>query len=243
LIGQVMAGIQVMLFWPRVNCLLLGRRAGFGDGAPVSARCYGCGTSGRSMIRSQEPSGWRRRTWTRTPVLSAERVEVGAGSSNRTVGQWSFDSEPRPRVDHLLVDALDGLASGHRPGGRVGQYGPRFVRFIQFDRFRDGGSPILAALWWCVPEPARRGLRCTGQATGPGTALAGSRPRSSRDAAEREEFLVGVHAGMLDTAVSAAGRPLAVSVWYGHQPGGLLTGRRPRTAAAKDQPQESGQGS
>jgi DNA-binding PadR family transcriptional regulator len=49
-------------------------------------RGYGCGTSGRSMIRSQEPSGWRRRTWTRTPVLSAERVEVRARSSNLTVG-------------------------------------------------------------------------------------------------------------------------------------------------------------
>jgi hypothetical protein len=38
------------------------------------------------MIRSQEPPGWRRGTCTRTPVLSAERVEVSARSSNRTVG-------------------------------------------------------------------------------------------------------------------------------------------------------------
>jgi hypothetical protein len=37
------------------------------------------------MIRSQEPSGWQRSTWTRTPVLSAERVEVSARSSNLTV--------------------------------------------------------------------------------------------------------------------------------------------------------------
>jgi hypothetical protein len=38
------------------------------------------------MIRSHEPSGWRRSTGTRTPVLSAERVEVSARSSNQTVG-------------------------------------------------------------------------------------------------------------------------------------------------------------
>lgn len=43
-------------------------------------------TSGRSMMRSQEPSGWRRRTCTRTPVLSAEQVEVSARFSNLTVG-------------------------------------------------------------------------------------------------------------------------------------------------------------
>src|SRR5262249_39852926 len=37
--------------------------------------------------RSQEPSAWQRSTWTRTPVLSAERVEVSAGSSNLAVGR------------------------------------------------------------------------------------------------------------------------------------------------------------
>jgi hypothetical protein len=62
-------------------------------------------------------------------------------------------------------------------------------------------------------------------------------------AAEREEFLAGVHAGVLSAAVGTAGRTLAVSVRYSSQPGGLLTGRRSRKAAAKDQPQASGQGS
>jgi hypothetical protein len=38
------------------------------------------------MIRSQEPPGWRRGTWTRTTVLPAGRVEVSARSSKRTVG-------------------------------------------------------------------------------------------------------------------------------------------------------------
>ncbi len=52
-----------------------------------------------------------------------------------------------------------------------------------------------------------------------------------------------MHVGVLSTAVSMAGRTLAVSVCYSYQPGGLLTGRRSRKAAAKDQPQESGQGS
>ena len=58
-------------------------------------RCYACGTSGRSMMRIQEPSGCRRRTWTLTPVLSAERVEVSARSSNLTVGS-GLDSELDP---------------------------------------------------------------------------------------------------------------------------------------------------
>jgi Pyridoxamine 5'-phosphate oxidase len=51
-------------------------------------------------------------------------------------------------------------------------------------------------------------------------------------AAEREEFLAGVHVGVLGAAVGTAGRTLAVPVWYSYQPGGLLTGRRSRKAAA-----------
>ena len=62
-------------------------------------------------------------------------------------------------------------------------------------------------------------------------------------AAERGEFLVGVHAGVLSAAAGTAGHRHAVSVWCSYQPGGLLTGRRSRTAAAKDQPQAPGQGS
>jgi hypothetical protein len=54
-------------------------------------------------------------------------------------------------------------------------------------------------------------------------------------AAEREEFLAGVHVGVLSAATGTAGRTLAVPVWYSYQPGGLLTvltGRRSRKAAA-----------
>ena len=60
--------------------------------------------------------------------------------------------------------------------------------------------------------------------------------------AGREEFLAGMHVGVLSTAAGTAGRTLAVSVWYRNQPGGLLTGRQSRKAAATDQPQASGQG-
>ena len=56
--------------------------------------------------------------------------------------------------------------------------------------------------------------------------------------AGREEFLVGIHVSVLGTA----SRTLAISVWYRNQPGGLLTGRRSRKAAATDQPHASGQG-
>jgi hypothetical protein len=54
-------------------------------------------------------------------------------------------------------------------------------------------------------------------------------------AAEREEFLAGVRVGVLSAAMGAAGRTLAVPVWYSYQPGGLLTvltGRRSRKAVA-----------
>ena len=54
-------------------------------------------------------------------------------------------------------------------------------------------------------------------------------------AAEREEFLAGVHVGVMSAAAGAAGQTLAVPVWYSYQPGGLLTvltGRRSRKAAA-----------
>ena len=54
-------------------------------------------------------------------------------------------------------------------------------------------------------------------------------------AAERDEFLAGVHVGVLSAAIGTAGQTLAVPVWYSYQPGGLLTvltGRRSRKAAA-----------
>ena len=54
-------------------------------------------------------------------------------------------------------------------------------------------------------------------------------------AAEREEFLAGVHVGVLSAAAGKEGRTLAVPVWYSYQPGGLvtvLTGRRSRKAVA-----------
>jgi len=54
-------------------------------------------------------------------------------------------------------------------------------------------------------------------------------------AAEREEFLAGVHVGVLSAAAGQEGRTLAVPVWYSYQPGGLvtvLTGRRSRKAVA-----------
>lgn len=54
-------------------------------------------------------------------------------------------------------------------------------------------------------------------------------------AAERDEFLAGVHVGILSAAVGQAGRTLAVPVWYSYLPGGLLTvltGRTSRKAAA-----------
>jgi nitroimidazol reductase NimA-like FMN-containing flavoprotein (pyridoxamine 5'-phosphate oxidase superfamily) len=54
-------------------------------------------------------------------------------------------------------------------------------------------------------------------------------------AAGREEFLAGVRVGVLSVAGAAAGRTLAVPVWYSYQPGGLLTvltGRRSRKAGA-----------
>ena len=52
---------------------------------------------------------------------------------------------------------------------------------------------------------------------------------------EREEFLAGVHVGVLSAAVGTAGQTLAVPVWYSYQPGGLLTvltRRQSRKAAA-----------
>ena len=54
-------------------------------------------------------------------------------------------------------------------------------------------------------------------------------------AAERDEFLAGVHVGVLSAAIGTAGQTLAVPLWYSYQPRGLLTvltGRRSRKAAA-----------
>jgi hypothetical protein len=54
-------------------------------------------------------------------------------------------------------------------------------------------------------------------------------------APERDEFLAGVHVGVLSAAAGTAGQTLAVPAWYSYQPGGLLTvltGRRSRKATA-----------
>jgi PPOX class probable F420-dependent enzyme len=52
---------------------------------------------------------------------------------------------------------------------------------------------------------------------------------------EREQFLAGVHVGVLSVASPDGGGPLAVPVWYSYQPGGTLdviTGAGTRKAAA-----------
>ena len=58
-------------------------------------------------------------------------------------------------------------------------------------------------------------------------------PSMSR--AEREEFLAGVHVGVLSVASGDGSGPLTVPVWYTYQPGGTLnvsTGRGTRKAQA-----------
>ena len=53
--------------------------------------------------------------------------------------------------------------------------------------------------------------------------------------AEREEFLAGLHVGVLGVASSDGRGPLTVPVWYTYQPGGtvnLSTGRGTREALA-----------
>ena len=53
--------------------------------------------------------------------------------------------------------------------------------------------------------------------------------------AEREQFLAGVHVGVLSVASLDGGGPLAVPVWYSYQPGGtvdVITGDSTRKAAA-----------
>lgn len=52
---------------------------------------------------------------------------------------------------------------------------------------------------------------------------------------EREEFLAGLHVGVLSVASQDGGGPLAVPVWYTYSPGGTVnvsTGRGTRKAAA-----------
>ena len=40
--------------------------------------------------------------------------------------------------------------------------------------------------------------------------------------AEREEFLAGVHVGVLTVAADGSSGPIATPVWYRYEPGGLL---------------------
>jgi len=52
---------------------------------------------------------------------------------------------------------------------------------------------------------------------------------------EREEFLAGLHVGVLSVASQDGGGPLTVPVWYAYTPGGTVnvsTGRGSRKAAA-----------
>ena len=57
----------------------------------------------------------------------------------------------------------------------------------------------------------------------------------SMSRAEREEFLAGLHVGVLSVAAPDGGGPLAAPVWYTYQPGGTVnvsTGRGTRKAGA-----------
>ena len=57
----------------------------------------------------------------------------------------------------------------------------------------------------------------------------------SMSRAEREEFLAGVHVGVLSVASADGGGPLTVPIWYTYQPGGTVnvsTGRSTRKARA-----------
>jgi PPOX class probable F420-dependent enzyme len=53
--------------------------------------------------------------------------------------------------------------------------------------------------------------------------------------AERDEFLAGVHVGVLSVAAGDGAAPLTIPVWYNYEPGGavsLITGRSTRKARA-----------
>jgi len=57
----------------------------------------------------------------------------------------------------------------------------------------------------------------------------------SMSRAEREEFLAGVHVGVLSVASGDASGPLTIPVWYTYQPGGTVnvsTGKDTRKARA-----------
>ena len=54
-------------------------------------------------------------------------------------------------------------------------------------------------------------------------------------AEERQQFLAGVHVGVLSVAAPGGRAPLAVPVWYDYQPGGcvsVITGRSSRKGRA-----------
>ena len=58
---------------------------------------------------------------------------------------------------------------------------------------------------------------------------------TSMSLAEREQFLAGVHVGVLSVAAGGGAGPLTVPVWYTYEPGGvvtLTTGRTTRKAVA-----------
>ena len=53
--------------------------------------------------------------------------------------------------------------------------------------------------------------------------------------AEREQFLAGLHVGVLSVAVTGSRGPISVPVWYDYQPGGqvtVITGRGSRKGLA-----------
>ena len=120
-----------------------------GRGRAACPLRLGLVTSGRSMIRSHEPSGWRRSTCTRTPVLSAERVDVSARSSNRTVGSGSGSrTSPRRRPSTRAVPARARPAPSPR------------MAYLRRSPARDPRSPRRAGRSWrCIPwfpDTARR---------------------------------------------------------------------------------------
>lgn len=50
---------------------------------------------------------------------------------------------------------------------------------------------------------------------------------------EREEFLAGLHVGLLSVTGESGRPPLAMPTWYGYQPGGNITFSRERRAGRR----------
>src|SRR5579863_6924613 len=101
---------------------------------------------------------------------------------------------------------------------------PLFPAFRHHLAARPNEQATMNPAWPITGSPVRYPRAISGKLSLIGASrMEGDVVSFAMSQAEREEFLAGVHVGVLTVAARTGRAPLAIPVWYGYSPGGLVS--------------------